>query len=290
MIREALAFTTSMAERMMVIFGRDHHGKDVDRSAIPQYASLLGNTGEFYLFRVVQSPEYLELKAELEGMECYSNSLPVRTLDKVTYSWITKLVKWIESVANAVVVPDKTESTLVQSCIPLNESINLINEGQYIFLGLPEESKKYLLDLRLSVNVRPSTGKIHVKNCKGGSNHSIGCTVLKWVAFCYNGLRNDLASTEFWMKRVDAALGNKKLPNAITALKTFLEEAINHLVIAPDDDVLEELVSSISECSPVLPNEETIINSEMIPVFEHNLLMHVYQKKEMQAIKQETKN
>jgi len=271
-IKEALAFTKSMAERMMVIFGRDHYGKDVDRSAIPQYASLLGNTGQFYLFRVFKSSEYLELKAELEGMECYSNSLPVKTLDKVTYSWITKVVKWIENVANAAVTPDSPNSALVQSCIPLKESIDLINEGQHIFLELPEESKKYLLDLKLSVNIRPSTGNIHVRNCKGGSNHSIGCTVLKWIAFCYNGLRNDLASTEFWIKRVDAALGQKKVSHDIATLESFLEEARKHLVIAPDDNVLARLVNSIDECSPTPSNEETIVNSEITPIFEHNLL------------------
>lgn len=269
-IQDALAFTMSMAERMTVIFGRDHHGKDVDRSCIPQYASLLGETGEFYLYRVIHSPEYLELKAELEGMEGYANSLPVRTLDKETYSWITKIVKWIESVANAVVVPYADESSLDKSYISLSGSIDIINKGQLVFLGLPDESKKYLLDHRLSVNVRSSTGKIHVKNCKGGSNHSIGCTVLKWIAFCYNGLRNDLASTEFWTKRVDAAL---KPPNHTVELKTFLEEARDHLVISPDDAVLDNLISSISNCLPATSDVDTSASSE-IPVFLHNLLKH----------------
>jgi hypothetical protein len=246
-LQEALLFTSSMHARLIIIFGIDHQGFDNDRFAIPSRASLTGDSGEFYLFRVTQSSAFLKLKLELDGMESYANSLPVKTVDKVTYSWIVKIVKWIESVCAAVFAPEPPMNKL---CISIHDAGVLVEEGRKLFFGLPDESKKYLLHHRLSVNSRSSTGNVHVKNCKGGSNHSIGCSVLRWVAFCYNGLRNDLISTDSWMKRVNEA-------DDVDTLRNLLTKAKCDLVVSPDEDVLMYVSRAVSDgCSSYVKGDD----------------------------------
>jgi hypothetical protein len=258
-IREALLFTTSMRERLLIIFGIDHLGFDSDRFVIPSRASLVGDSGEFYLYRVIQSSAFLKLKMELDGMESYANSLPVKTVDKVTYSWIVNVVKWIENVAKAVFTPHPFVNKF---CISVHDAKLLIEDGRKIFFGLPDESKKYLFGHRLSVNCRSSTGNVHIKNCKGGSNYSIGCSVLRWVAFCYNGLRNDLLSTELWTNIANQATD-------IETLLNLLNEARCDLVVSPDSEVLERLYRNVDSDStaPLVKGEDKMPNFSL----KHNL-------------------
>jgi hypothetical protein len=257
-IREALLFTTSMRERLLIIFGIDHLGFDTDRFTIPWRASLVGDSGEFYLYRVTQSSAFLKLKMELDGMESYANSLPVKTVDKVTYSWIVDVVKWIESVAEAVFIP---EPFMNKVCISVHDAKLLIENGRKVFFELTDESKKYLLHHRLSVNTRSSTGNVHVKNCKGGSNHSIGCSVLRWVAFCYNGLRNDLISTELWTNKA-------KQTTDVETLRSLLDEARYDLIISPDINILEHVTRAVDGHSTAAVKEEDEMKNFSL---KHNL-------------------
>eukprot|EP00557_Chaetoceros_sp_GSL56_P007588 CAMPEP_0176499518 /NCGR_PEP_ID=MMETSP0200_2-20121128/12972_1 /TAXON_ID=947934 /ORGANISM="Chaetoceros sp., Strain GSL56" /LENGTH=1648 /DNA_ID=CAMNT_0017897947 /DNA_START=217 /DNA_END=5163 /DNA_ORIENTATION=+ len=264
-LREALLFTTSMRERLLIIFSIDHLGFDTDRSTIPLRSSLIGDSGEFYLYRVTRSSAFLKLKMELDGMESYANSLPVKTVDKVTYSWIVDVVKWIESVADAVFT---LQSFMTKCCISAHDASLLIEDGRKIFFGLPDESKKYLLSHRLSVNSRPSTGNVHVKNCKGGSNYSIGCSVLRWVVFCYNALRNDLKSTELWTNKANQATD-------IEALRNLLNEARSDLLVLPDINTLEQIARVVdSHSTPIVKDVDELYTFSL----DHNLFSSVAPK------------
>ena len=269
-IQEALVFTSFMAERMLFIFGEDHQGIDSDRCKIPEFPSLLGINGEFYLQRLIKSAAFDELKKELDSMETFANSLPVKTVDKITYHWILEAVKWVEKVASALYVPVSEEIQFEQSFISLEDSISLINEASKLFFEMPSESKKYLLAHRLSISARASTGKIHVKNCKGGSNHSIGCTVLRWLAFCYNGMRNDLATSEYWIKRCETIL-NKKRTEEIAVYENLFLEVRNHLIIVPPLQLLSELRRVKTSIQST--NERDHSKEEVVGQFNHDLII-----------------
>jgi len=181
-------------------------------------------------------------------------------------------MKWIEAVADAVQVPE-TAGPLNKLCVSLQDTESLIEEGHQLFFGLSDDGKKYLLKHRLSVVCRLSTGKVSVKNCKGGSNHSIGGTILRWVAFCYNGLRNDQANTKYWMKRADAMLNVKNSSRETRdSLEELLEEAKDNLVVAPEEEVLARLVDALKDDS--LPEESNAVASLEKPTFIHNLFMN----------------
>ena len=269
-IQEALVFTSFMAERMLFIFGEDHQGIDSDRCKIPEFPSLLGINGEFYLQRLIKSAAFDELKKELDSMETFANSLPVKTVDKITYHWILEAVKWVEKVASALYVPVSKEIQFEQSFISLEDSISLINEASKLFFEMSSESKKYLLAHRLSISARASTGKIHVKNCKGGSNHSIGCSVLRWLAFCYNGMRNDLATSEYWMKRCETIL-NKKRSEEIAIYENLFLEVRNHLIIVPPLQLLSGLRRVKTSIQST--NERDHSKEEVVGQFNHDLII-----------------
>ena len=87
-------------------------------------------------------PVYFKLRSELTAMESCADNLSVRTLEKITYVWLVKTMKWIEAVSSAVYVLN-AGSLLTKLCIPFDDTMRLIHEGHKIFFGLTDESKKY---------------------------------------------------------------------------------------------------------------------------------------------------
>jgi len=279
-LSESLIYTITMRDQLISIFAKDSCGHNVERIALPTYASLIGDSGDFFLRRVINHPSYFQLKKELAAIDDCAKNLPVRTLEKVTYDWVIKILNWIETVADAVFIPGSVhaESPIHKQCLSLNDTERLIDEGHRLFFAITEESKKYLLKHRLSVVTRASTGNVTVKSCKGGKNLSIGGTVLRWIAFVYNGMRNDLASTLLWTKRVQAILGNDQINGgsqksnggAQKPLSNLLEEATEYLVVAPNEELLQEISRRLKEYS------HTEMNRTVVPekwTFVHNLLL-----------------
>ncbi len=271
-LTESLNGTMIMRDQLISIFAKDRCGHDVERIALPTNVSLIGKSGDFFLLRVVNHPLYFQLKKELAAIDLCASNLPVRTLEKVTYDWVLKVLHWIEKVAAAVFIPGQVYvgSPICKQCLSLADTERLTEEGQRIFFAITEESKKYLLKHRLSIVTRASTGNVTVKSCKGGKNLSIGGTVLKWIAFVYNGIRNDLASTLLWTKKVEGIISNDQISSGIPkSLLKMLQKAREHLAVAPNEQLLSDLLNKLKEYKhPVTQGEPASEKHNFI----HNLL------------------
>lgn len=275
-LAESLSQTIIIREKLIFLFATDCSAYDVERVALPSYASLLGKDGDFFLNKIIHHPLYHQLNTELAAIENHAKNMSVRTFEKVTYDWVQNMMSWIELVASKMFVPsivDKT-SPLDRLCISLNDTKSLIDEGHRLFFSITDESKKYLLKHRLSVVTRESTGNVTVKRCKGGSNLSTGGTILRFVAFCYNSLRNDFASTMHWMKKADTLLQSENLSSGSkVSFRDLIQDAQENLVVAPDLDLLRKITEKGKEYDHGTVREEKC-------TFVHNLLM----KREKQSV------
>ena len=111
----------------------------------------------------------------------------------------------------------------------------LVNDSTSLFFdGLTDDIKKYLSAHKVSISPRSGSGRVHVKNNKGGSIHSIGGTVLRWIAFMCNALKQDYTVSSQWTKLVKGYLVKQQYEDNENTLRTLLTQ-MQDLIVAPEE-------------------------------------------------------
>ncbi len=272
-LEDAMVHAIYLQDGISDLFNEDHYC--VDRMKLPTLESLIGEAGEFYLYRVVKSHEYDLMKGKLESMQEHVPKLSAKTPEKHLCIWLSRVIHWAEKMEESLIEPSDDDGSLDKIHMSIEDTESLIEEGHEIFSDLSEDCRKFLLQLRLSVFVRSGTLRLSVKSCKGGSNHSIGGTVLRWVAFCLNSLRNDLASTMHWSKRANNAIGKDASISNLFTLTDLLQEANDFLMVSPDQEILRKITKMLKDNSmPVKGGDKSAsLQNGGNHVFVHNLLM-----------------
>eukprot|EP01083_Nonionella_stella_P298287 1012630_1 len=255
------------------LFSKDDYR--VDRKGLPSFESLIGESGEFLLLRTIESNEFEIMKQKMTAMKPTLNNLSVRTPEKLLYKWLLAVLNWIDRFGDALLEPFQPDATMLNKIhLSMEDAKLIIDEGHELFSNISDVSRKHLLKLRVSVFVRNGTGRISIKKCKGGLNHSVGGTVLWWSAFCYNSLRNDMATTLHWSKRAKSFLSKSASISNLLALTGLHKEAEEFLMVAPDEeDIMTKIVETLNENSMPVDEELPVKGSEAEnkPGFMHNL-------------------
>lgn len=268
-LRESYRRTQELRHGMHEIFRVDRLGNDVDRTTLPEQESLLGLDGTFYFKKVTGSLEYRELNEKIKSISCLAKDLPVKTLEKITYDWIYEVLRWTEIFSSCLQHP-KEYSLFDKISISSKDAALLVENAQDLFFhGLTDDIKKYLSEYKVSISPRTTSRRVHVKNNKGGSMHSMGGMVLRWIAFLFNALQQDLTQSLHWSKLTSGHLIKHSSPENESNLDALLNQFYD-LVVVPDDDVIQQLLNRLGVDERL---EKKACESH--PVFLHRLLNHV---------------
>jgi len=266
-IQESYRRTVELKQKMHEIFGIDHVGNDVDRTTLPDHDSLLGVDGTFYFKRLTGSPEFHKLRDIMNAAASSAEDLPVKTLEKITYDWICEALNWIDKVSNSLRDPINEQSPFEKIYLSSKDAEELVNDSTSLFFdGLTDDIKKYLSAHKVSISPRSGSGRVHVKNNKGGSIHSIGGTVLRWIAFMCNALKQDYTVSSQWTKLVKGYLVKQQSEDNENTLRTLLTQ-MQDLIVAPEEELVSELLNRL-----VTSNHSETWHSTSRSVFVHQLL------------------
>lgn len=194
------------------LLGMDFDGT-TDKAPYPESSSLVGERGEFLLYRLTGSPLFSSLKESVQKMTFLAEDLAADTPGKAVFDWIGRAVSWIEGLRDAVVTtsPFGSKDKLV---IPSEEAKGILQNGNELFLDVSEETRKTLSNHKIFMSTNKQTERLTVVIGKGGSHHSTGGTAIKWCPLLLEWLKNDIAELEKWEKRV---VGNVNRFNEVGA-------------------------------------------------------------------------
>lgn len=203
-VRNMLENTKKFDVELHDFLGKDYDGEDADRAAYPVAGSLVGSDGSFLLYRLTGSPLFSTLKREIFRIEEISNDVFAHTPGKATFDWIRNAVRWIEALNLAVLsVNEMTYAAgryVQRLMIPAREAKRLLDEGESIFLEVPDDLRKTLSKYKIFISTNRE-GRLTVRSKKGGAHHAIGVTAVCWCPFLFHSLRSDVAKHDTWIDR-----------------------------------------------------------------------------------------
>ena len=144
-VEEVLQTAKTFEAHMKSFFGTDYEGFNPDRAKYPNTKSLIGESGEFLLYRLTGSPLYAALMSSIELIADIAQDVFADTPGKVAFEWIRSAVSWIDSLRAAVIrkscFSDSNNERLV---IAESDARKILEAGETIFLELPDDLKKTL--------------------------------------------------------------------------------------------------------------------------------------------------
>jgi hypothetical protein len=266
-VQESYRRTLELKQKMYEIFGIDHVGNDVDRTTLPDYDSLLGIDGTFYIKRLTGSPEFQKLRDNIDDVASSAEDLPVKTLEKITYDWICDALLWISKVSTSLKDPTDEQSPFHKIYLSSKDTEELVKESTSLFfVALTDDIKKYLSAHKVCISPRSGSGRVHVKSNKGGSIHSIGGTVLRWIAFMFNALQQDLIVSSQWAKLAKGYMAKPYSQDNENTLRTLFDQ-MQDLVVAPEEEIVFQLLKRLQ-----INNSSESADNNPNTVFVHQLL------------------
>lgn len=254
-VERANVFETQMRN----FLGEDYDGFNPDRAPYPEANSLIGNSGEFLLYRFTGGPLYSSLMSSIDLIATTAQNVFADTPGKVAFEWIRQAVCWIDSLREAVIrkTYGPASSLVERLVIAEGDARKILESGKELFLDIPEDLKKTLSKHMIYVSTNRVEEKLSVVFKKGGAHYSIGGTAIRWCPLLFNSLRRDIQSLEEWKIQADKvqedftaflveneSQTNEKnllLLSDLHAEATLLIEEGLELVIAPPKDVAELL-------------------------------------------------
>ena len=219
---------------------------DVHKGKFPDEESLVGENGDFLLFRLTGSLVYIQLKRVLRDMKTVSDQLTVLTSEKAAYLWTVSIYEWIEAL-NSAVGSDR-ESQLV---INVESAQGLLQQGRNILYGVADEVQDSLALKQISISLKRE--KISIVVMKGGALTSPGGLLLQWAALLFEGLKADVNREAIWRCSAENLIrsfshyqaGGQNISFYIQQLNGLIDEAKN--MFLRDGKVMGQLIHIVDQ-------------------------------------------
>lgn len=198
-VQRVLENVTTIENELNAILTSDIDSDDIDRTPIPTSPSLLGDDGEFFLFKLIGGNIFLQMQQSLHRVDALFDELDdIKTSEVITMQWISTAVRWVESLSSQMVFGKNGKLEL-----SLPKAEELAVSGASILLGVEDVVRKCILRHKISLYTNDKTRNFSVKVARGGITHSIGAYVLRWIEYCFNGLRGDIYETYRFTQSVE---------------------------------------------------------------------------------------
>jgi hypothetical protein len=242
--KNALAMKESIETKLLT--NEKPNSFDVYKGKFPNEESLVGDDGDFLLFRLTGSLIYIQLRRALTLIKPVSDELTVRTAEKAAYQWMMSVSEWIEMLSSGVICDGES-----QLSIPVDNARNILEQGRSVLYSVPDEVQDSLAMKQISI--RPKPNKYSIVVLKGGAMTSPGGSLLRWAALLFEGLRSDVKKESVWRANADNLInsfsfyeqGGKNISSYIEQIKLLVEEAQSMFV--RDGYVVRHLLMIIDE-------------------------------------------
>lgn len=212
-IQSMLASTRDFELQLLDFLGKDYDGAGPDRAAYPRTGSLAGKDGSFHLLRLTGSPLYAALKASIASIAEVAGNVYADTPGKATFDWVCRAVSWIDALRDNIVAWNPPQVGVVpptaahgsKLVLPSLAARKLLSQGETILLNVPDDLRKTLRRHKVYVSANNKDGKLTVKSNKGGAQHAVGVTAIRWCPFLFESLKADVAKLDVWQHEMGAA-------------------------------------------------------------------------------------
>lgn len=222
--KKALLMKESLETKLLTSEKPNSH--DVYKGKFPDEESLVGDDGDFLLFRLTGSLIYIQLRRALKELTAVANQLTVTTAEKAAYLWMVSIDEWIEALSGAVICD--SESQLV---ITVDNAKKILQEGRDVLYSVADEVQDSLALKQISI--RPNPNKYSIVVLKGGAMTSTGGSLLRWAALLFEGLRADVKREAVWREAAEGIIkslsyyeqGGKGISTYIEQVNALIDEA-----------------------------------------------------------------
>lgn len=175
---------------------------DVYKGQFPDEDSLVGDAGDFLLFRYTGSLIYIQLRRALvRDLKAVSDQLSVKTAEKAAYLWMVSIQEWIEALSAAI--RTDSESQLV---ITVDNACRLLTQGRDVLYSVADEVQDTLAIKQVKIRCKPEKYSIVIN--KGGAMNSPGGSLLRWAALLFEGLRADVKKESAWRAKAESLVNS----------------------------------------------------------------------------------
>eukprot|EP00980_Cylindrotheca_fusiformis_P009231 scaffold2012_cov193-Cylindrotheca_fusiformis.AAC.3 len=203
-----LRSSTDFETQLHNFLGQDYEGVNPDRASFPEPDSLVGKRGEFILYRLTGSPLFEELQARVGQLDKVAEHVLAETPGKATFEWIKSAVSWIEELSDAVSDQSPFKDGDPRLVLPSARAKSILQDGEQIFLILPDELKRTLSAHGIFVTTNKQDKTIRVTLKKDGAHHSCGGTVIRWCPVLFEALKADVRRLDNWEKSLSRILAD----------------------------------------------------------------------------------
>lgn len=256
-VREVLENAHAFEIELHNMLGEDFTISATDKSPYPDSDSLVGDNGDFHMYRLTGSPLFEELLHATKRVEKIAIAVCADTAGKSAFDWIKRAIQWVQSLKEAV-INESSFSCVNALSIPAESARQLITVGNDIFLdGVSEDIRKTLSVHKISLSTNKQTNKLTVLIGKGGAHHSIGGVFIKWCPLLHEWLKEDFIRLTEWETRVTLHSHNFKQPPAdaivdedelyriylfLEDTERLLEEGRSTLVVTPQRILVDKIL------------------------------------------------
>lgn len=239
-VKSILESSKEFETQLHDLLGLDYEGVSPDRASFPSSDSLVGKGGEFILYRLTGSPLFEEVQTRQQSLSAVAEHVLADTRGKATFEWISNAVSWINALVDEVIDKSPFSNIDRRMSIPSAEAKVILQQGEEIFLTLPDDLKRTLSQhgIMVTTNKQDQTMKVIVK--KDGSHHSCGATVIRWCPILFEALRADIKRLERWESRMTKTLAD---------FNVFFKESRN---LEKDDETLYKWFSFQEQVAELL--------------------------------------
>ena len=191
----------------------------------------------------------------------------IKTTEVITMQWISAAVEWIDSLSSLMVFGEKAKLEL-----SLENAEDLAISGASVLLGVEDLVKKSILRHKISLYTNEKTRNFSVKIARGGTTHSMGAYVLRWIEACFNGLRGDIYATYEFSRSVEEF--STELDDSSNPTIASLSEMRENLFVTPTKEVIQSFAELKTSFGSQTGMEKGITNTNIdaVPHFNHRLL------------------
>ena len=201
-VREVLEKAHAFEIELHNMLGEDFTLSATDRAPYPDSDSLVGENGDFHMYRLTGSPLFKELLNATKRIEKIADDICADMPGIAAFDWIKRAVQWVESLNDSVHSYSSFGGVSTLS-IPAKTASQLILDGNTLFLdGISDDVRKTLSAHRIFLSTNKQTNKLTVLIGKGGAHHSMGGTCIKWCPLLHEWLKEDLTRMLEWEGRV----------------------------------------------------------------------------------------
>lgn len=267
-VRQIYEGTVTVETELNKLLTFDIYSDKVDRIPIPDTLSLIGPRGEFYLKKICGNSSYKEMQNRLTAMVASCDELLADTPETRTIRWLSNAINWIENIASKLTIGHRGKMQLSSE-----DAEDLVVMGSKIFLEIEDIIKRCMIKYKIVLYANKQTRYFTVTIARGGAIHSIGGYVLRWVEFCFNGLRGDIYLASQLEQKLQSYCpeNNDSVSTTSEKLSELVEEAEEDLLIPPTREVMENVYNVLRSSNIAIQNNKEKKSDSTIH-FSHELI------------------